>query len=178
MNILGLVGWSGSGKTTLLVSLIPKLIGRGLKVSTMKHGHHGIDVDIPGKDSYRHREAGATEVLVASSRRWALMHELREQPEPPVEELIARMSPVDLLIIEGFKFAHHDKLEVYRPSIGKPLLATDDRGVVAVASDAPLSGLGVPVLALNEPDAIADFIVAHFTAGRGHRRETRNDLAR
>ena len=178
MNILGLVGWSGSGKTSLLVLLLPKLIGRGLKVSTMKHGHHGIDVDTPGKDSYRHREAGATEVLVASSRRWALMHELREQPEPPVEDLIAHMSPVDLLIIEGFKFARHDKLEVHRPSLGKPLLATDDRSVVAVASDAPPAGLAIPVLDLDEPDAIADFILAHFASGPGRRREARHGLAR
>jgi molybdopterin-guanine dinucleotide biosynthesis protein B len=161
MKTFGLVGWSGSGKTTLMVRLLPELIGRGLKVSTMKHTHHSFDIDKPGKDSHNHRMAGATEVMVASSRRWALMHELRAEPEPDMETLIAHMAPVDLLLIEGFKYHHHPKMEVHRPALGKPLLCHDDPTVVAVASDAAVPGLAVPVLDINDPAAIADFILAH-----------------
>jgi molybdopterin-guanine dinucleotide biosynthesis protein B len=161
MEIFGLAGWSGSGKTTLLVKLIPALVARGLQVSTMKHAHHGFDVDQPGKDSYEHREAGATEVLVASARRWALMHELRGAAEPLVEDLVRRMTPVDLLLIEGFKRHAHDKLEVHRPAVGKPLLCAQDPRIVAVASDAEIPGLHVPRLDLNDVAAIADFIIAH-----------------
>src|SRR5262244_2021489 len=119
MRILGLAGWSGSGKTTLLTGLIPALTTRGFSVSTIKHAHHEFDIDRPGKDSWRHRQAGAREVMVASSRRWALMHELRDKPEPPLEELVAKMSPADLLLVEGWKQHPHPKLEVYRPSLGK-----------------------------------------------------------
>jgi molybdopterin-guanine dinucleotide biosynthesis protein B len=122
MRIFGLAGWSGSGKTTLLAALIPELAARGLTVSTIKHAHHEFDIDRPGKDSWRHRQAGAREVMVASSRRWALMHELRDAPEPPFEDLVARMSPVDLLLVEGWKWHPHPKLEVHRPSLGKSLL--------------------------------------------------------
>src|SRR5882672_10099373 len=146
MKIFGLAGWSGSGKTTLLVKLIPELVGRGLAVSTIKHAHHAFDVDQPGKDSYAHREAGATEVLVSSSQRFALMHELRGAPEPSLEDLVRRMTPVDLLLVEGFKAHAHDKLEVHRPALGKPLLYGDDPGIVAVASDVPLTGLRLPRL--------------------------------
>lgn len=161
MKVFGLAGWSGSGKTTLLVRLIPALVARGVSVSTIKHAHHAFDVDTPGKDSHSHRLAGAREVMVSSANRFALMHELRGAPEPTVEELVARMSPVDLLVIEGFKRHAHDKLEVHRPSLGKPLLAASDPRVVAVASDAPVPGLGVPLLALDDIESIAGFVVAH-----------------
>jgi len=161
MKIFGLAGWSGSGKTTLMIRLIPALVARGVAVSTIKHAHSGFDVDQPGKDSHAHREAGAREVLVSSARRFALMHELRGDPEPSVEALIARMSPVDLLLIEGFKHHAHDKLEVHRPSVGKPLLAQADDRVVAVASDAALAGLRVPVLPIDDVPAIAAFVIAH-----------------
>jgi molybdopterin-guanine dinucleotide biosynthesis protein B len=161
MKIFGLAGWSGSGKTTLLVRLIPALTQRGLRVSTMKHAHHNFDVDQPGKDSYAHRDAGATEVMVSSANRFALMHELRGQPEPSVEALIGHMTPVDLLIIEGFKAHAHDKLEVYRQSVGKKLLCTDDKRIVAVASDARLPDVTLPQLDLNDVDAIAAFVVRH-----------------
>jgi molybdopterin-guanine dinucleotide biosynthesis protein B len=161
MRILGLVGYSGSGKTTLMVRLIPELVRRGITVSTMKHAHHGFDVDQPGKDSYEHRQAGATEVLVSSARRWALMHENRDQPELGPEELIPRMTPVDLLIIEGFKREGHDKLEVWRAATGMPLLAREDRSILAVASDGPVPGVTVPVLDLDNVPSIADFILAH-----------------
>lgn len=160
-KVFGLAGWSGSGKTTLVCALIPALVRRGLSVSTMKHAHHDFDIDKPGKDSYEHRRAGATEVLVASGNRWALMHELRGTPEPGSEELLRHMAPVDLVLIEGFKRESHDKLEVHRPALGKPLLAAEDPRVVAVASDAPLDGLAVPRLDLDDVEAIADFIVAH-----------------
>lgn len=161
MKIFGLAGWSGSGKTTLLVRLIPAFVARGISVSTIKHAHHGFDVDQPGKDSFEHRRAGAREVMVSSANRFALMHELRGAPEPSVEELVARMSPVDLLIIEGFKRHEHDKLEVHRPSLGKSLLAVEDPRVVAVASDAEIPGLAVPRLDMNDVAAIAGFVIDH-----------------
>lgn len=168
MRVFGLVGYSGSGKTTLLVRLIPELVSRGITVSTMKHAHHGFDVDQPGKDSYEHRRAGATEVLVGSARRWALMHEIRDGREPSPEELMGHMTKVDLLLVEGFKREGHDKLEVWRASTGKPLLAREDRSILAVASDGPVPGLGVPVLDLEDLGAIADFILGHCgLAARG-----------
>jgi len=161
MRLFGLVGWSGSGKTTLVTRLIPELTGRGLTVSTMKHAHHDFDIDQPGKDSYVHRTSGATEVIVASSRRWALMHEHRGTPEPPLEELVARMTPVDLLIVEGFKRHAHPRLEVHRPSVGKPMIFGEDPTILAVASDVPLPGLAVPRLDLADVAGIADFILAN-----------------
>ena len=159
MRVFGLVGYSGSGKTTLMVRLLPELVRRGITVSTMKHAHHGFDVDQPGKDSYEHRRAGATEVLVSSARRWALMHESREGHDPRPEELIGHMTPVDLLLIEGFKREGHDKLEVWRAATGKPLLARDDPSILAVASDGPVPDLTIPVLDLDDVSAIADFIL-------------------
>jgi molybdopterin-guanine dinucleotide biosynthesis adapter protein len=161
MKIFGLAGWSGSGKTSLLARLIPELIGRGLSVSTMKHAHHAFDVDQPGKDSHTHRQAGATEVLVASASRWALIHEHRGAPEPSGAELMKRMTPVDLLLVEGFKREPHDKLEIHRAAVGKPPLFPDDPHIVAVASDARLDTGGRPLLDLADTSAIADFIVAH-----------------
>ncbi len=162
MKILGLAGWSGSGKTTLMARLLPNLTARGLRISTMKHAHHSFDVDKPGKDSYVHREAGATEVMVTSGKRWALLHENRDMPEPSMVELIRYMTPVDLLLVEGFKTHPHDKLEIYRPGNGKPLLAADDPYIVAVATDEPASvDVAVPVLDLNDVDAIAEFVIGH-----------------
>jgi molybdopterin-guanine dinucleotide biosynthesis protein B len=161
MKIFGLAGWSGSGKTTLLVRLIPSLVARGFSVSTVKHAHHSFDIDQPGKDSHAHRKAGATEVLVSSNARWALMHELGGAPEPTVEQLIAHMTPVDLLLLEGYKAHAHDKLEVYRAALGKPLMAGEDPRIVAVASEAPLAGVAVPVLPLDDTEAIARFLLAH-----------------
>ncbi len=165
MQIFGLVGWSGSGKTTLLDTLIEDLVGRGISVSTMKCAHHGFDVDQPGKDSYRHRAAGAVEVLVTSARRWALMHELRDDAEPTVEEPVQYLNPVDLLRIEGFKHHAHDKLEVHRPDLVKSLLAPNDPRIVAVAIDAPVPALDVPVLDLNDAVGISDFILRHCRLG-------------
>src|SRR5882672_6764633 len=161
MKTFGLAGWSGSGKTTLLIRLIPALIGRGLTVSTVKHAHHRFDVDQPGKDSWLHRQAGAHEVMVSSANRWALMHEQRGAPESGLDTLLAHMSAVDLVIVEGFKTHAHPKLEVHRPSIDKRLLCRDDRHIVAVASDSELGALPVPLLALDDTVAIVDFIIAH-----------------
>jgi len=161
MKRFGIAGWSGSGKTTLVSKLVPELIRRGITVSTVKHAHHDFDVDRPGKDSYEHRAAGAKEVMVASSVRWALMREGRGEPEPTLDELVARMTPVDLILIEGFKTEDYEKLEVHRPSLGKKLLCTEDSAVVAVASDAPVEGTALPVLALDDVAGIAEFIIAH-----------------
>ena len=161
MRIFGLAGWSGSGKTTLMTALIPEFVARGLSVSTIKHAHHAFDVDQPGKDSWRHRQAGANEVMVVSERRWALMHELRGAPEPGLDQLVPRITPVDLLLVEGFKHHPHPKIEVYRPSLGKLPLHPDDRYIVAVASDEDLPGLTLPRLPLGNPAMIADFIVRH-----------------
>src|SRR5580700_6203368 len=161
MRIFGLAGWSGSGKTTLLAALIPELAARGLTVSTIKHAHHEFDIDRPGKDSWRHRQAGAREVMVASSRRWALMHELRDAPEPPFEDLVARMSPVDLLLVEGWKWHPHPKLEVHRPSLGKSLLYPEDPHIVAIASDEAIAA-PIPLLPLTDASAVAAFILDHL----------------
>jgi len=161
MHIFGLAGWSGSGKTTLLTGLIPELVARGFTVSTIKHAHHEFDIDRPGKDSWRHREAGASEVMVASSRRWALMHELRGGPEPTLEELVERMRPVDLLLVEGWKRHPHPKIEVHRPSLGKKLLYPDDPHVVAIAADEPLTA-PIPLLPLGDPGTIAGFMQDHL----------------
>jgi len=161
VKIFGFAGWSGSGKTTLIEKLIPRFAGAGLRVSLIKHAHHSFDVDQPGKDSYRHRHAGAAEVLVTSSRRWALMHELRGAQELPFEEQVKRMSPCDLLFVEGFKFAPIPKLEVWRAETGEALLHPNDPHIVAVASDAPVQ-TKLPVLDLNDDAAIAEFILSHL----------------
>ena len=164
MRIFGLAGWSGSGKTTLLTAIIPALTARGISVSTIKHAHHEFDIDKPGKDSWRHREAGAREVMVSSARRWALMHEARGADEPPLEELVERLSPVDLVLVEGFKRHAHPKIEVHRPALGKTLLYPDDPEIVAIAADEPLAA-PIPLLPLGDPGAIASFIADHLGLG-------------
>jgi molybdopterin-guanine dinucleotide biosynthesis protein B len=161
MKIFGFAGWSGSGKTTLIEKLIPRFAVRGLRVSLIKHAHHSFDVDTPGKDSYRHREAGAAEILVTSSRRWVLMHELRGAQEPAFDEQIKRLSPCDLLLVEGFKFAPIPKLEVWREQTGEALLHPNDSHIVALATDAKVR-TALPTLDLNDDAAIADFIVQYL----------------
>ena len=164
MRIIGLAGWSGSGKTTLLTKVIPCLVARGLKVSTLKHAHHGFDVDQPGKDSHSHRMAGATEVLVGSSVRFALVHELHGEPEPALGVLLRKLSPVDLVLVEGYKREPHPKLEVHRAAVGKPLLQPGDPAIVAIASDVPLPQVSVPVVDLDDVEQIADIILRHASA--------------
>lgn len=161
MKAFGITGRSGSGKTTLLESLIPALKARGLKVSVIKHAHHGFDIDKPGKDSYRHREAGAEEVLLACNSRWALMHELHEGPEPDLKDLLLRLAPCDLVLVEGFKEEAIPKLEVHRPAAGLPPLYTERSDILAVASDAILK-TDLPCLPLNDAAAVADFIITHL----------------
>ena len=158
MKTFGFAGWSGSGKTTLIEKLIPRFVQRGLRVSLIKHAHHTFDVDQPGKDSYRHRHAGASEVLVTSSRRWVLMHELRGAHEPAFDEQLARLSPCDLLLVEGFKFAPIPKLEVWRAETGEDLLHPNDPHIVAIASDSRVQAK-LPVFDLSDDAAIAAFIL-------------------
>ena len=155
MLIVGFAGWSGAGKTTLLRRLIPLLTGQGLRVSTVKHAHHGFDVDQPGKDSWEHRQAGAQEVLVASAARWALMHEHRDAPEPGLAALLGRLSPVDLVLVEGFKREAHPKIEVHRAVVGKPLMYPGDPTIRAVVSDVAMPGCPVPWLSLDDVAGVA-----------------------
>src|SRR5262249_24830504 len=161
MRIIGLAGWSGAGKTTLVAKLIPAITARGLRVSTLKHAHHAFDVDQPGKDSYMHRMAGATEVLVSSQNRFALMHELRGAPELTLPQLLANLGPVDLVITEGYKRDPHPKLGVYRASVGEPLIHPDDPHVVAIASDVALPQARVPRVSIDDTDAVIDILLAH-----------------
>jgi len=163
VKVIGISGWSGSGKTTLVTRLLPVLVERGLRVATVKHAHHDFDVDTPGKDSYEHRAAGASEVLVASAKRWALMHEHRDEAEaePRLDELLPRLGEADLVLVEGFKHEGHDKIEVCREGSRRAPLYPGDRSVVAVASDRPLGDAGRPVLDLDDVQAIADFICRH-----------------
>ncbi len=160
MKIFGFAGWSGSGKTTLIEKLIPLFVARGIRVSLVKHAHHSFDVDQPGKDSYRHRHAGCNEVLVTSSKRWVLMHELRGAPDPGFAELIERVSPCDLLLVEGFKREKLPKLEVYRASVGESLLYPQDPDIVAIASDQRID-TQLAQLNLNDAPLIASFILKH-----------------
>jgi molybdopterin-guanine dinucleotide biosynthesis protein B len=164
VNVLALAGWSGSGKTTLLTAILPLLRARGLSVSTIKHAHHGFDLDRPGKDSFRHREAGAVEVMVASATRWALLHEVAG-PEPGLAALLARMAPVDLVLAEGFKSDSGAKLEVHRPRLGKPPLWPGREDIIAVASDTALPLCDRPVLPLNDPDQVAAWVLAALESG-------------
>jgi molybdopterin-guanine dinucleotide biosynthesis protein B len=160
MRIIGLAGWSGSGKTTLLTKVIPRIVAQGKRVSTLKHAHHGFDLDQPGKDSHAHRAAGASEVLIASAKRWAIMHELRDAPEPPLRDLLKRLSPTDLVIVEGYKRERIPKLEIFRAAVNKPLLHLEDDWIVAIASDGVLPEATVPVVDLNDIAKIADILLA------------------
>jgi molybdopterin-guanine dinucleotide biosynthesis protein B len=158
MKVFGIAGCSGTGKTTLLEQVIPLLTARGLKVSVIKHAHHGFDIDRPGKDTFRHREAGASEVLVSCGARWALMHEVRDAPEPTLDELLRHLAPCDLVLVEGYKSEPIPKLEVYRPAAGKPALFPERRDIVALATDVEVD-TELPCLDLNDPAAVAAFIV-------------------
>jgi len=160
MKVFGFAGWSGSGKTTLIEKLIPDFVARGLSVSMIKRAHHAFDVDVPGKDSWRHRQAGCQEVLVSSENRWVLLHELRGAPEPSLEECIARVSPCDLLLVEGNKHYPLPKLEVWREANGKPLLQPQDVHILAIATDVPVN-TSLQRFGLEEVRAIADFILGH-----------------
>lgn len=157
-KVIGITGWSGSGKTTLIVNLIPILAQRGLRIATLKHAHHAFDVDQPGKDSYEHRKAGAGEVIVSSARRWVQMHEVGNGTEATLAELLQRLSPCELVLIEGYKTERHPKLEVFRGANGKPPLHPDDNRIVGVASDQPFPGCSVPVVDLDNLPAIADLV--------------------
>ncbi len=160
MKIFGIAGYSGSGKTTLIEKLIPRFTGDGLRVSLIKHAHHSFDIDHPGRDSYRHRHAGCSEVLVISKQRWALMHELRGAQEPTLEEMISLIAPCDLLLIEGYKREPLDKLEVYRSTLGEPLLFQHDPRIVAIAGDQHVAA-ELPQFSLDDVSAIASFIRQH-----------------
>ena len=165
MRLIGLSGWSGAGKTTLLTRLIPCLAGRGIAVSTIKHAHHSFDVDVPGKDSWEHRRAGARQVLVSSAQRWALMTELRGAPEPGLPALLRQLAPVDLVIVEGFKFDPHPKIEVHRGANGKPWRHPEDPAIRAIASDVlPPAGCALPWAHLDDVERIADLALEHAAA--------------
>ncbi len=161
MKVWGVTGWKNAGKTGLVERLVAEFVDRGLSVSTLKHAHHSFDVDQPGRDSHRHREAGATEVLLASTRRWALMHELGGADEPPLADLLGHMAPVDLILVEGWKRDRHPKVEAHRAAAGQPLIAPGDPTIRAVASDCPVA-TDRPVLPLDDTRAVADFIAAEL----------------
>ena len=159
MKVLGIAGWSGSGKTTLMTRLVLELVKHGVSVSTIKHAHHAFDIDQPGKDSYKHRVAGAREVMVGSRTRWALIHELRTCPELTLNELLQKMTPVDLVLVEGFKFGEHKKIEVYRAEYSDTPLYPDDPNVIAIVSDTPLSDMDRPVFNLHDITEIGEFVI-------------------
>lgn len=161
MHALGFAGYSGSGKTTLIEQLIPRFVERQLRVSLIKHAHHTFDIDRPGKDSFRHREAGASEVLISSRDRWVLMHELRGEQEPDLHAQLSALTPCDLVLVEGYKFSDLPKIEVWRASAGKPMLWPNDTNIVAVASDGPVD-TSLPTLDINNPTRIAGFISEYF----------------
>jgi molybdopterin-guanine dinucleotide biosynthesis protein B len=161
MKIFGVTGWKNSGKTGLMERLITEFTARGLTVSSIKHAHHSFDIDHPGRDSYRHRDAGARQVLLASRNRWALMHELRDEDEPSLGDLLKQLSPVDLVLIEGYKRDRHPKIEAHRKETGQPLIAPEDETIVAVASDTSVT-IDRPVLDLNDTASIANFIAQHL----------------
>jgi molybdopterin-guanine dinucleotide biosynthesis protein B len=158
-RVLGIVGWGGSGKTTLITRVIPVLIARGIRVATLKHAHHKFDVDQPGKDSHEHRKAGACEVIVSSARRWVQMHEVGDGAEATLPELLAKISPCDLILVEGFKTERHPKLEVFREATGNPPLHPIDLRIVAIASDRPFPDAGIPVVDLNDIAAAANLVL-------------------
>jgi molybdopterin-guanine dinucleotide biosynthesis adapter protein len=159
-KVLGIAGWSGSGKTTLLTRLIPLLRSRGLRVSTLKHAHHSFDVDEPGKDSYEHRRAGAGEVIISSTRRWVQMHEIGDGAEATLPELLAKVSPCDLVLVEGFKTERYPKIEIFRASLGKTPLYPRDPLIVALATDQPLSAAAIPWADLSDIRAVADLVLS------------------
>ncbi len=161
MKLFGIVGWKNSGKTTTVAALVTELRSRGFSVSTVKHAHHAFDLDQPGRDSYKHREAGAQEVLISSGNRWALMHELRDEEEFCLDELLTKMTPVDLILIEGFKKEPHAKIECHRSSSEMPLICSKDDTIIAVATDVDVDTLGLPKLDLNNVPALADYIIKH-----------------
>jgi len=161
MKIFGVTGWKNSGKTGLMERLITEFTTRGLTVSSIKHAHHSFDIDHPGRDSYRHRDAGARQVLLASRNRWALMHELRDEDEPSLGDLLKQITPVDLVLIEGYKRDRHPKIEAHRKETGQPLIAPEEETIVAVASDTSVA-IDRPVLDLNDTESIADFIAQHL----------------
>jgi molybdopterin-guanine dinucleotide biosynthesis adapter protein len=160
-NVIGITGWKNSGKTTLAEKLVAHFVRMGLKVATVKHAHHEFDIDREGTDSFRHRKAGAQEVAIVSDRRWALMHELNAEREPPLAEVLAKLSPCDLVIVEGYKREGHAKIEVRR-SGGGPPLAPADMSIAAIAADAPIQGDALPVFDLNDVEAVAEFILLRF----------------
>lgn len=162
MRVFGIVGWKNNGKTTLVERLVAGFTAAGYRVSTVKHAHHEVDLDQPGKDSWRHREAGAREVVLATARRWAVIHELRDEPEPPLDDLLARMTPVDLVIVEGFKRFPHPKLEVHRRERGTPLLAREDPSIIALAADMRFDDLPLPQHDLDDISGIMSFILHHL----------------
>jgi molybdopterin-guanine dinucleotide biosynthesis protein B len=157
----GFAGWSGAGKTTLIRQVIGRLVGQGLRVATLKHAHHDFDIDQPGKDSWEHRRAGAAEVLVVSDQRWALMHELNGDAEPALPELLAKLAPADIVLVEGFKRSPIPKLEVFRAANDRPALHPGDASIIAIAADIAFPDAGRPVLALDDVEAITAFIRAH-----------------
>jgi molybdopterin-guanine dinucleotide biosynthesis protein B len=163
-RVLGIAGWSGSGKTTLITKLIPLLANRGLRVATIKHAHHSFDVDQPGKDSYEHRKSGACEVIVSSARRWVQMHEVGEGAEATLSELLARLSPCELVLVEGFKTERHPKMEVFRSDVGKSPLHPQDPHIVAIASDRDFPDAGIPVVDINNISAVAEVVYARAQA--------------
>jgi molybdopterin-guanine dinucleotide biosynthesis protein B len=162
MNILGFAGYSGSGKTTLLEKVIPLLKQHGLRVSVIKHAHHDFDIDKPGKDTFRHRQAGAHEVMIASGHRWALMHELAKETEPSLDQLCAHLSPCDLVLVEGYKTEPIAKLEVHRAATGHPLLYPNDPHIIAVVTDSK-APLPLPTLDINDTQQVSDYILQHFS---------------
>jgi molybdopterin-guanine dinucleotide biosynthesis protein B len=161
MRIIGLAGWSGSGKTTLVTKVLPRLIARGHRVSTLKHAHEGFELDRPGKDSFMHRAAGATEVIISSARRFAILHELRDEAEWDLPDLLGKLAPVDLVLVEGYKRDAFPKIEIHRKANGKPLLHPADPHIVAIASDLPLPQSTVPVVDLDDIERIADLLITH-----------------
>lgn len=163
--VLGIAGFSGSGKTTLIEKLVPRLVAGGLRVSLIKHAHHDFDLDQPGKDSWRHRQAGCTEVLVSSAKRWALIRELRDEPERSLEELFGHLAPCDLILVEGFKRAPISRIEVHRRGGDRPLLHPTDPHVIAIATDEPLAA-ELPQFDLNDADGIAAFVLGHVARAK------------
>ena len=161
MNIFGVIGWKDSGKTGLMERLVSEMTNRGFKISTLKHAHHSFDIDHQGRDSFRHRQAGASEVMLSSNNRWALMHELRGEPEPSFAELIAMMKPVDLILVEGFKKEQHSKLECHRAEHKENFIYKSDNSVCLIASDVPIDNASIPNIDLNDTIGIADFILEH-----------------